>query len=119
MVHVDEAERGGSVGKVLLHVTMSLDGFIAGPDDAMDWVFEYSEPDKTADEIIRTTGSDRTLAHPAPRHRQASRGTQPQGLKRKAEPAGNGSSLFQRASGDTGRVVLKSLARGEHQPDQE
>ena len=57
MVHVDDAERGGSVGKVLWHVTMSLDGFIADPDDAMDRVFEYSEPDKTADEVIRTTGS--------------------------------------------------------------
>jgi len=45
------------VGKVLWHVTMSLDGFIADPDDAMDRVFEYSEPDKTADEVIRTTGS--------------------------------------------------------------
>jgi hypothetical protein len=26
-------------GKVVWHVTMSLDGFIAGPDDALDWVF--------------------------------------------------------------------------------
>jgi hypothetical protein len=26
---------------VVWHVTMSLDGFIAGPDDAMDWVFDY------------------------------------------------------------------------------
>lgn len=25
-------------GKVRWHVTMSLDGFIAGPDDAMDWI---------------------------------------------------------------------------------
>jgi hypothetical protein len=23
------------------HVTMSLDGFIAGPDDAMDWAFRF------------------------------------------------------------------------------
>jgi dihydrofolate reductase len=26
------------VGRVIWHVTMSLDGFIAGPDDSMDWV---------------------------------------------------------------------------------
>jgi hypothetical protein len=26
---------------VVWHVTISLDGFIAGPDDAMDWVFDY------------------------------------------------------------------------------
>jgi hypothetical protein len=69
--------------------------------------------------LVHDLVGDRPLAHPAPRHRQASRGTQPQGLNRKAEPAGNGSCLFQRASGNTGRVVLKSLARGEHQPDQE
>ena len=36
-----EQSRGvhGMVGRVLVHATMSLDGFIAGPDDAMDWVF--------------------------------------------------------------------------------
>jgi hypothetical protein len=28
----------------LWHVTMSLDGFIAGPDDEMDWAFEHSRP---------------------------------------------------------------------------
>jgi dihydrofolate reductase len=29
------------MGKVLWHVTMSLDGFISGPNDSMDWVFDY------------------------------------------------------------------------------
>jgi len=29
-------------GKVLWHVTMSLDGFIAGRGDAMDWVFKLA-----------------------------------------------------------------------------
>jgi hypothetical protein len=28
------------MGKVLWHVTMPLDGFIAGPNDSMDWVLE-------------------------------------------------------------------------------
>ena len=28
------------MGEVLWHVTMSLDGFIAGPNDAMDCVLE-------------------------------------------------------------------------------
>jgi dihydrofolate reductase len=28
------------LGEVIWHVTMSLDGFIAGPDDSMDWVIE-------------------------------------------------------------------------------
>lgn len=28
-------------GQVVYHVTMSLDGFIAGSDDAMDWLFRF------------------------------------------------------------------------------
>ena len=44
--------------KVIWHVTMSLDGFIAGPNDSMDWVFEYeSEPSPEANEVIETTGA--------------------------------------------------------------
>ena len=45
------------VGRVLVHATMSLDGFIAGPDDAVDWVFEYVEPSAADDEVIKTTGA--------------------------------------------------------------
>ncbi|HEV3253466.1 MAG TPA: dihydrofolate reductase family protein [Candidatus Acidoferrales bacterium] len=50
------------MGKVFWHVTMSLDGFIAGPNDAMDWVFGYIPLDAPAtramlEEVIRTTGS--------------------------------------------------------------
>ncbi len=51
--NLDRAPRG----KVLWHVTMSLDGFIAGPDDAMDWVLRYAEPNVAVDEVIRTTGA--------------------------------------------------------------
>jgi dihydrofolate reductase len=44
---------------VVWHVTMSLDGFIAGPGDAMDWVFDYfsEESNETAVEVIATTGA--------------------------------------------------------------
>src|SRR3954449_9530176 len=52
------------MGKVLVSATMSLDGFIAGPDDAMDWVFEHapSGPDAEAEEasiaeVIAATGA--------------------------------------------------------------
>jgi dihydrofolate reductase len=31
------------MGKVIVHATMSLDGFIAGPHDEMDWVFKYDD----------------------------------------------------------------------------
>jgi dihydrofolate reductase len=52
------------MSKVFWSVTMSLDGFIAGPDDWMDWVFNYipigqdiSSMGSIVDEIIRSTGS--------------------------------------------------------------
>jgi dihydrofolate reductase len=47
------------VAAVVWHVTMSLDGFIAGPEDAMEWVFDYfsEESDETAGEVIQTTGA--------------------------------------------------------------
>lgn len=42
---------------VVWHVTMSLDGFITGPDDAMEWAFEYGGPNPVADEVMKTTGA--------------------------------------------------------------
>jgi dihydrofolate reductase len=42
---------------VLWHTSMSLDGFISGPADNMDWVFNYSYPKDEIDEVIRTTGA--------------------------------------------------------------
>ncbi len=44
-------------GKVIWSATMSLDGFIAGHNDAMDWVFQYPEPNPMVDEVIRKTGA--------------------------------------------------------------
>lgn len=54
---VDEPTEVDEMGKVLWHVTMSLDGFIAGPDDAMEWVFEYPEPNEAVTEVVETTGA--------------------------------------------------------------
>jgi dihydrofolate reductase len=34
-------DAGTGTGKVVLNRCMSLDGFIAGPGDAMDWVFDF------------------------------------------------------------------------------
>jgi len=44
-------------GRVLWHVTMSLDGFIAGRDDAMEWVFDWPGANAVVDEVIETTGA--------------------------------------------------------------
>ena len=43
------------MGIVVWHVVMSLDGFIAGPDDAMEWVFGYDWP-TGLDEVIASIG---------------------------------------------------------------
>ena len=45
-------------GKVIWHVTMSLDGYIAVPDQSMQWAFERAtEPSGEADEVIKSTGA--------------------------------------------------------------
>lgn len=44
---------------VIWQTAMSLDGFIAGPDDAMEWVFEYDEPgpDPAFEEMVAGIGA--------------------------------------------------------------
>lgn len=44
-------------GKVLWHFTMSLDGFVAGPDHDMSWLTGFSFPTGLVDQYIRTTGA--------------------------------------------------------------
>ena len=40
------------------NTALSLDGFMAGPDDAMDWVFAHDEPgNPIVAEIIESTGA--------------------------------------------------------------
>jgi dihydrofolate reductase len=41
----------------ICHHTMSLDGFIAGPDDSMDWAFGYGEATSLADETMNRIGA--------------------------------------------------------------
>lgn len=43
-------------GKVVVNRAMSLDGFIAGPGNAMDWVFEYFGDDPFP-EVMQATGA--------------------------------------------------------------
>ena len=45
-----------STGKVVVNRSMSLDGFIAGPGDAMDWIFDFVAPDDVQ-EIAADTGA--------------------------------------------------------------
>jgi dihydrofolate reductase len=43
---------------ILVHVAMSLDGFIAGPGHDMSWTggAEYDTSSELADEVARSTG---------------------------------------------------------------
>jgi dihydrofolate reductase len=43
-------------GKVVVNRSMSLDGFIAGPGDAMSWIFDFLAPDAFP-EIAAATGA--------------------------------------------------------------
>jgi dihydrofolate reductase len=46
------------MGKVLWHTMMSLDGFIAGPNDDMQWAFGVDGgAGRTIDEVLRSTGA--------------------------------------------------------------
>jgi dihydrofolate reductase len=45
------------VSSVVWHITMSLDGFIAGPDDSMGWAFKTDGPNRLADDVMNTTGA--------------------------------------------------------------
>ena len=47
---------GTVTGKVVVNRVMSLDGFIAGPGHAMDWIFEYMTAD-TVPEVMAATGA--------------------------------------------------------------
>jgi dihydrofolate reductase len=54
---VPAMERQTAGGKVLWHFTMSLDGFVAGPDHAMDWMTGVSSRPGLVDEYAETTGA--------------------------------------------------------------
>jgi dihydrofolate reductase len=47
-----------AAGKVLMHFSMSLDGFVAGPNHAMDWLSAgFTGRDGVIDEYVATTGA--------------------------------------------------------------
>jgi dihydrofolate reductase len=52
-----DTERQTAAGKVLWHFTMSLDGFVAGPGHAMDWMTGFSVRPGLTEEYVQTTGA--------------------------------------------------------------
>src|SRR4051812_20993509 len=45
------------MAKLLYSATMSLDGFIAGPDGDMSWRPPYRGPDPLVDELVQNVGA--------------------------------------------------------------
>jgi dihydrofolate reductase len=54
---VADTERQTAGGKVLWHFTMSLDGFVAGPNHAMEWMTGISFRPGLVEEYAETTGA--------------------------------------------------------------
>jgi dihydrofolate reductase len=54
---MDDTTPQTAAGKVLFHFAMSLDGFVAGPGHAMDWMTGVSVRPGLHDEYITTTGA--------------------------------------------------------------
>jgi dihydrofolate reductase len=51
-------QEGVRMAKVLWHTMMSLDGFIAGPNDDMQWAFGVDGgAGQTIDDVVRSTGA--------------------------------------------------------------
>ena len=50
------SDESAGLGKVVVNRAMSVDGFIAGPDHAMDWIFEYLKNDAFP-EVMAATGA--------------------------------------------------------------
>jgi dihydrofolate reductase len=50
------SDRSTGKGKVVINRSMSLDGFIAGPGHAMNWIFDFVAPDEFP-EIAAATGA--------------------------------------------------------------
>jgi dihydrofolate reductase len=52
-----DTERQTADGKVLWHFTMSLDGYVAGPEHSMDWMATATNRPGLVDEYVATTGA--------------------------------------------------------------
>jgi dihydrofolate reductase len=54
---MSDTEPQTAAGKVFWHFTMSLDGFVAGPNHEMDWMTGFSLRAGLIDEYVETTGA--------------------------------------------------------------
>lgn len=107
---------------VLIHTTMSLDGFIAGPDDDMDWVFAHAGevPSALVEEVIARTGAllggrrgydiGRRAARPEMRKLFGGRWSGPQFILTHNPPTDESDPSYTFLSGDIRAAVATALA---------
>jgi dihydrofolate reductase len=56
--HETSDDGSAGMGKLLWHTMMSLDGFVAGPDDDMSWAFGLDAGSgETVDNVVASTGA--------------------------------------------------------------
>lgn len=112
------------MGIVIAGATMSLDGFIAGPNDAMDWVFAYpgepSMPNAIDEYIIETTGAvlvgrrcydvGQRAARPELSGLYGGRWIGPEFVLTHRPPEGEANPMTTFLTGDIGQAVAMGLA---------
>ena len=113
------------MGKVFVHTMMSLDGFIAGPDDDMSWVFRHAGdmPSAVVDEVIARTGAvlggrrvydvGRRVQQPGKRGLFEGRWTGPHFILTHTPPTDETERFYIFLSGDVRDAVATALAAAE------
>jgi dihydrofolate reductase len=113
------------MGRVLVHTTMSLDGFIAGPNDDMAWVFRHAGdlPSEFVDEVIARTGAllggrrgyevGRRAKRPEMRKLFGGRWSGPQFILTHTSPTDETDASYTFLSGDIGAAVATGLAAAD------
>jgi dihydrofolate reductase len=113
------------MGKVFVHSLMSLDGFIAGPNDDMSWVLRYAAdmPGAVVDEVIARTGAvlagrrvyevGRRVQRPEARGLFEGRWSGPHFILTHAPPTDETHPSYLFLSGDIGDAVGTALSAAE------
>lgn len=54
---MEDTSRQSAAAKVVMHFSMSLDGYVAGPEHDMDWMTGFTNRDGLVEEYTSTTGA--------------------------------------------------------------
>lgn len=113
------------MGNVFVHTMMSLDGFIAGPNDDMSWVFRHAGdmPSELIDEVIARTGAvlggrrvydvGRQVQRPGKRGLFDGRWSGPHFILTHTPPTDETEPFYTFLSGDVRNAVATALAAAD------